>query len=253
MRSAISRRLASAACGLLLTAGPLGAAVTGDPPSRQEVQTVLQAIKADPELGGTHMEKRLRFKKTDEKKPEQPNSDPLRWLRELFEWIGSTARLLVWLLAFVAVALLLVGLQRWMRVRGQALDRPRPALPSHVRNLDIRPESLPDAIGTAAAALWNEGAHLPALSMLYRGALSRLVHVHGVPIRGASTEDECAALARRQLKTAPGEFVTALVAAWQLAVYGARLPETDSVMRLCSDFDLHLAPEPSIRAYKVAP
>ncbi len=253
MRLAISRRLAIAAWVLLLAAGPLGAVSQGDSPSRQDVQTVLQAIKADPELGGTQLEKRLRLKKTDEKKPEPPDSNILRWLRDLFEWIGSTARLLVWVLAFVAVALLLVGLQRWMRVRGQALAGPRPVLPSHVRNLDIRPDSLPDAIGAAAAALWNEGAHLPALSVLYRGTLSRLVHVHAVPIRAASTEDECAALARRQLPTAPGEFVTTLVAAWQLAVYGARLPDTDSVMRLCSDFDLRLSPVPSIATNKAAP
>ncbi len=259
MRLATSCRLALATWLLALAAGPLGAAEPDEAPSVQKVHEVVQTLKADPDRGGSHKEKNLRFKKTEDKKPERSDGSSLRWLRDLVEWMSATARWAVWAMGAALVALLLVGLRRWAQVRGQSLARPASLLPSHVRNLDIRPESLPDAIGAAAAALWHEGAHLPALSLLYRGALSRLVHVHAVPIRGASTEDECTALARKQLNAAPADFVAALVAAWQLAVYGARLPETDHVTALCRDFDLHLGRMPSapssptsIASYKVA-
>ena len=41
--------------------------------------------------------------------------------------------------------------------------------PSHVRDLDIRPESLPDDVGAAALALWQRGEQRAALALLYRG------------------------------------------------------------------------------------
>lgn len=252
MHSAISHWLAVWIWALLLVAAPSGAAASSAAPSRQEVQAAVKIIKADPELGGTHLEKHLKFKKTEEETPEPVDPSPWLWLRDLFVWIERTARWLVWGLGAVAVALLLVGMRRWVKVRGQGLTRPPPTLPSHVRHLDIRPESLPQAIGVAAAALWNEGAQLAALSLLYRGTLSRLVHVHAVPIRAASTEDECAALARVRLASVPADFVTALVTTWQLAVYGARLPDTNHVMGLCRDFDLQLGAMPTTLTAKAA-
>jgi len=73
--------------------------------------------------------------------------------------------------------------------------------------------------------------------MLYRGALSRLVHEHAVPIRGASTEGECVALATRSLPDNGAGFFARLVRAWLLSVYGAQAVEDEVVMALCSDFD----------------
>jgi len=109
-----------------------------------------------------------------------------------------------------------------------------------VGSLDIRPESLPDDVGNAAAALWQRGQHRPALSLLYRGALSRLVHAHGVPVRAASTEGECVALAAGRLQPQAQAFFVRLVDAWQLAAYGGRLPSTAQVLAICGEFDLHL-------------
>jgi len=82
------------------------------------------------------------------------------------------------------------------------------------------------------------------LSLLYRGALSRLVHQHAVPIRAASTEGECVALAAARLAPERSAFFGRLVSAWQLAVYGARLPESSSVLALCADFDTQFRAAP---------
>ena len=78
------------------------------------------------------------------------------------------------------------------------------------------------------------------VSLLYRGALSRLVHSYQVAIGDASTEGDCVRLARAALPAPRGDFVTALVDAWQLAVYGGRPLATEHVLRLCADFDLLL-------------
>lgn len=211
-------------------------------PSRQDVQAAHDQVRQDPNLGGTKKEQKLRFKdfKPWESKPSK-SAPPPSWLVGLARWLAEAGRLVIWALGATAVALFLVGLRHWIRVRADA-DAAQAIrhLPSHVRELDIRPESLPDQIGATAKALWQSGEHHAALSLLYRGALSRLVHDHAVPIRAASTEGECVQLATRRLARGPGDFFARLVSAWQLAVYGARLPDASSVLALCDDFDNHL-------------
>jgi hypothetical protein len=105
-----------------------------------------------------------------------------------------------------------------------------------VRDLDIRPASLPDDIGSAALALWERGEQRAALALLYRGLLSRLVHVHGVPIRASSTEGECLSLARPRLADAGARYAARLVEIWGGAVYGGLLPPTPAVQALCGEF-----------------
>lgn len=226
------------AAGLLVLA--LGMAHGQDSgPTRQQVQSARDKVKADPNLGGTHTEQSLRFKKSGDKpkdKVDQREPAPT-WLLGLARWVAEAGRLVIWVLGALAVALLAVGLRHWIKIRAEAGQIKGIKLPSHVRELDIRPESLPEQIGAAARDLWARGEQRAALSLLYRGALSRLVHEHGVPIRAASTEGECVQLASRRLGPGPSDFFGQLVGAWQLTVYGARLPEAAAVMALCDGFD----------------
>lgn len=233
-------RLPELALAVALLAGlalPAGA----QPPSRQEVEQAVATVKRNPDLGGVKKEKTLRFKKKDEAEREAPDASSLKWLVNLLRWLSESGRVLMWLLGALLVALVVVGLRRWILVRGGWRPAQRPHLPSHVQSLDIRPETLPDAIGAAALALWQQGQHRAALSLLYRGALSRLVHTYAVPIRAASTEGECVALAGTRLDAPRSAFFARLVRAWQLAVYGGRLPDTEQARALCHEFDVHLA------------
>lgn len=218
----------------------------GPPPTRREVAQAVQSVRQHPDLGGKRREMTLRMKPSGEK--ERPASPELRWLADLARWLSDAGRVLVWVAGVVLVALVLVGLRRWIQVRGGLLQAPRPALPSHVQSLDIRPESLPPDVGRAAAQLWQGGEQRQALSLLYRGALSRLVHGHGVAIRAASTEGECVNLARARLEAPRSAFFARLVGAWQLAVYGGRMPDGEQALALCREFDLQLPAQPGVAA-----
>lgn len=214
---------------------------TDSTPTHAQVQAAAEQVRADPLLGGSKKIQSLRFKKMgDDKPPEKSDPFNLDWLSQAWAWLADTTRAVVWLLAAVVVALFAVGLRRWMKVRSAAGLVRRAPLPSHVRDLDIRPESLPADIGAAAADLWLRGAHRQALSLLYRGALSSLVHQHAVPIAAASTEGECVLLASDRLDAAPSAFFASLVAVWQRAVYGGRLPEQEQLLALCQSFGVHL-------------
>ncbi|MDR2837828.1 MAG: DUF4129 domain-containing protein [Azonexus sp.] len=216
------------------------------PASRQEVRQAVEQLRADPLLGHMETTKRLHFKKSERehepKVSEQPNSHPARdWLVSFLKWLSTSARVLMWVLGAFLAVFVLVGLWRWLGVRSPAIRLTPETPPSHVQNLDIRPQSLPEEIGAAAAALWQRGEQRAALSLLYRGALSRLAHGHALPIRAASTEGDCVKLANRRLDTPRARFFARLVGVWQQAVYGGRMPENEQALALCREFDGQLA------------
>jgi len=227
-------------------ATPPRPALSADLPGTDEVDRQLRIVRQDPDLPGQRMEKTLRFK--DQTQPRSKPKDAAAtssgpgWFSGFASWLNDASRIAVWALGAVLLGYVAMRLRGWMRERADAAAPAAARLPSHVRDLDIRPESLPDRVGLEAWALWAQGQRRAALSLLYRGALSRLVHDHAVPIRASSTEGDCLRLARGHLDADRMAFVDALVRAWQQAVYGGRDPADDAVRALCDAFDTHLAP-----------
>lgn len=232
---------------LVVVLAQLGAAAQPDEPppaaespARADIRKALDKVENDPNLATERTISMLRWAE-----PEAVTDEPwwwrwvnsvARWLRGLFDWLAASGRYVVWVIGAVLAALLALYIVRIVRVRG--LPRvPKPfAPPSHVRDLDIRPESLPDDIGAAALAEWERGEQRAALALLYRGLLSRLVHAHGVPIRASSTEGDCLALAQPRLTAGSAQYAARLVTTWGTAVYGGLLPSPGAVQSLCGDF-----------------
>ena len=219
----------------LVAAVRLSAAVD-DQPTEAEITRALDAVKADPNLAALRTIKMLRWKDADAPKPTNVPSW-INWITGLFRWLDQSARYLVWGLVAV-LAVLLIGCIAGFEGAGRetAARESGVAAPGRVFDLDIRPESLPDDIGAAARLLWDRTEHRAALALLYRGMLSRLAHVHQVPIRDSSTEGDCLDLAARHLSPARSEYAARLVGAWRRAVYGREVITTDIVHRLCDGF-----------------
>jgi hypothetical protein len=93
--------------------------------------------------------------------------------------------------------------------------------------------------------LWERGERRAALALLYRGMLSRLAHVHGVPIRESSTEGDCLALAAARLPQDRSEYLARLVRIWQRFGYGRQDVEATAVYSLCDEFADALRPAPA--------
>ena len=224
------------AAALLLCAALVGAqpvvSQQAAPPDLARIEAAREAVRQDAALGTERTINTLRW---DRQRASQEDSATPGWLFGLFRWLGQSARLLVWVLAAVLAAMIVVYLLRLLRDR-RVVATARPLAPTHVRELDIRPESLPADIGAAARQLWDAGDTRRALALLYRGLLSRLVHAHAAPVRDSTTEGESVLLARGCLPAAGGEFAAALVGVWQLAVYGRRTPDTATVHALCVGF-----------------
>ena len=226
---------ADAATAPVEAAAPAASSAIRAPLSAAVIEAAASAVRADPDLGGMKKERIWRPKLDDPKRSPPPPA--LAWLADFARAVAEGGRYAVWLLGAAALAVVIVAARRWIAVHGNALASPGAKLPSHVRELDIRPESLPADIGAAVRELWLGGERRAALSLLYRGALSRLVHAHAVAIGAASTEGDCVRLARAALAAPSGDYVAALVQAWQLAVYGGRPLATPRVLALCDEFD----------------
>jgi hypothetical protein len=214
-------------------------------PTDSEVASAVRRLKADPNIATERRVRALRWVEEEEQAPEH-TPDWVSWMRDLFGWIAEAARTLVWITCALAAGLLSLYLLRVVRARLEREQAAGGRAPTHVRDLDIRPESLPHDIGAAAQDLWSRGERRAALALLYRGCLSRLAHFHGVPIAHSTTEGECIRLAARHLSAERASYVEQLIRTWQRAVYGGVEPAADAVARLCGGFAAALdAPQAS--------
>lgn len=207
-------------------------------PTAEQVKAAVAQLERDPNLGKLRKAHRLQWKSHGSAKPANngPSSAWLEWLAGALSWLATTARALLWVIGILLAGVLGVYIKRFLELRGAGPSVRPLVMPTHVRDLDIRPESLPNDIGATAMEIWERGEHRTALALLYRGALSRLAHVHEVPIRDASTEGDCLALASGHLPAHPAAYVARLIRLWQRAVYGSA-DSTDEEMRaVCGGF-----------------
>jgi Domain of unknown function (DUF4129) len=238
---------AAASAAEAAASGPDAAASSATPasdPRAARIETAVDQLRTDPLLSGKHVEHRLRWKGSDE--PEPKKAKPPSWIRAFVEWLASlarfindTSRFLLWGIVVVLVALALVSVRHVVQLRAFRRAKIASAV-SHVRDLDVRPESLPDDVGAAAWALWQAGDVPAALSLLYRGALSRLIHRFDVPITASATEGECLDLARGRLEPTALRYVTQVVRAWEANIYGGRTLSNAMGEALCTGFGQRL-------------
>jgi hypothetical protein len=245
-------RLLLAICPLLLAASAIAQvpdAPADGAPADAEFERALEAVKKDPNLSAERTVRTLDWNAKPDEKPRTDSKWPawLSWIGDLFMWIAQVSRFLVWAVIALLIALLATFIIRIFLSNRDGFGRgTRFVAPTHVQDLDIRPESLPPDVGAAARELWDRGERRAALALLYRGLLSRLAHVHEVPIRDSSTEGDCLVLAARKLDAARVDYATRLIRTWQRAIYGGIAVETADVHALCAGFSRHLdAPEPA--------
>ena len=226
---------------LLLVTHP-AAGTESDQPTEQAITEAVEKLKADPNLASERTTRILRWVNSDDPEPPKEPGSWVEWLKDLLRWIADSSRLIVWLIVAAFAAVLVLFVFRFLRQIGPNAAARRFEVPTHVQDLDIRPESLPDDVGAEALALWQRGEHRAALSLLYRGLLSRLAHGHGLAIRHSTTENDCIDLATKHLTLDSGAYVSRLVRMWQLAVYGGHEPTMSDVQSVCADFAAALAP-----------
>jgi hypothetical protein len=201
-----------------LSAGP---AHSQEKDPKQEIAEVLKA----KEFGYYRDVKRWQSHEQQGREPKRWN---LSWLRGVGYALAKAAEVLMWLGAGALIAYALWWASRMLpRFRGPPPEPYRP--PAALFGMDLAPENLPPDVAAAAAALARDGKLREALGLLYRGALSELVHKRGVQLLVSHTEGEAVRLAKVA-------YFGALVDAWQQCAYASRMPQAKDVERLAADY-----------------
>jgi hypothetical protein len=142
--------------------------------------------------------------------------------------IARALEVLFWILIAAAAAYLLWWASKLLPRALEPRREPyRP--PAALFGMDLSPDKLPPDVAAAAAGLAREGRLREALSLLYRGALTELVHKRGVQLLPSHTEGEAVRLAGMP-------YFAGLVEVWRACAYGQRPLSATRVEELAAGY-----------------
>ena len=177
--------------GVLLFAGILSLlGGVGSSSAEEAPQEVIEEVLSDEAFEIHTRIVKERVRKERDSSLELPNSGLLAGgLNALFGLLGVFALALL----VGALVVVLVNILKGRSLKTKLADKPiakRPP-PQVVMGMQVTPESLPADLLAQARLRWSQGQAKLALSLLYRGALSKLIVEQGVAIEGSDTEREC--------------------------------------------------------------
>ena len=152
----------------------------------------------------------------------------------------------LWLLIAIGILLLIYFRDRWMYLfQGQRKSQDEYQAPEIMFGMDVRPESLPENIVDEARNLWQSEQHREALSLLYRGALIRLINQEKVKLQNSHTEGDVLKHASLKLNETKHDYLKLLTTQWQLIAYAHRSPSEPDMQTLfdrwSSDFAFEIS------------
>ncbi|MGA2341583.1 MAG: DUF4129 domain-containing protein [Steroidobacteraceae bacterium] len=234
-----ARFLAAIAAALLAvpTAAPhadapaaSSAAPAEGPVRHEEIQQAVAKLAGDENLGGEQKWRVLRWRS------QAPPANTPSWAGGLFGFLAQSIGFLSWTAGGAVAAFAALGLVRWLRALPSVVESSAGAHAQSVGRLDLDPASFPKDIGAAALALLENLRTREAVSLLYRGALARAVHRHGVVIGESYTESEALRAMNAQLDPARAAYLADLVDVWQRTVYAGETGAREAIERLCYGF-----------------
>ncbi len=209
--------------------------------SREEARQTIEEVLADEDFGKNEEKGYWHYIERDE--PQQRDLSWLEWLLDViggfFKGIAEVGELILWIAAGVGVGLLSYWIYRnreWLGgITGLRPKRKAPP-PTELFGLPVTPESLPDDIAGEALKRLAAGDPRAALSLLYRGALSRFIHHHQLEITASATEGECLTLVEGATPRNEAGLFARLTGAWIHLAYAHLKPEAAAVKQLCDDW-----------------
>ena len=154
--------------------------------------------------------------------------------------LADGLKLLLLILVVIAIIYLVINRDRLLagiQLRAREKDKP---VPTTLFGMDIQPASLPKDIAAESRRLWQNGQHRQALSLLYRGSLSRLVNDHLLELNDSMTEGDVLNCARSaSLPNDLQGFLQQLTSAWQIVAYAHRQPAENNINSLLNDWPTH--------------
>lgn len=159
--------------------------------------------------------------------------------QNFFDQAARFLEIILWCLVILLIFWLAVNYRALsMRFRIHNKNILTHKTPENVFGLDIRPQSLPEAVDELALNYCQNGQMRQGLSLLYRATLVALVN-KGLVIKASHTEEDCLNLIKNGRLDLAGEhiaFFHQLTHHWQGLAYGHQLPPLQQVEHLCRNW-----------------
>jgi hypothetical protein len=202
---------------------------------KREIAEVLKAKEFPHQVDSMQWQRRHPLEARERPAREREGDGDGSWLGALGYALANAARALFWLIAVAIVAYAIWWAARMLpRMRAPVADAYRP--PASLFGMELAPEKLPADVAAAALALARDGRLREALGLLYRGALSDLVHRRGVELLASHTELEALQVATRRVDPERSAYLQTLVRIWRECAYSRRAPGRAEVESLADGF-----------------
>lgn len=196
---------------------------SGKETARKTIENVLQ----HEDFGKTEKVEQWQLKNFS---PEKKDTDPPEFFKILEaagRFLAMLIRPLIWLAAGVLIAVILYYiLKKTDFLEGFFTDRKRYVPPEELFGLKMTKASLPENIPEEVRRLLGLGDVRGALSLLYRGALYRLVYNARMEISASATEGECVRLVETNRGPREFEYFKGLTTIWLRMAYGHIRPSS---------------------------
>ena len=193
-----------------------------------DARDVIDAVLSQELFNTTEEVSRWRFDfDTDEKIDEESEPVDGELLEQIVLFIARLLEGLLWLSPLLIMLMVYKYRHYWLPwLQGRSIKQQEQTIPDTVFGLDIRQHALPKDISLAANQMWQSGHHRDAVSLLYRGALSRLFSQSKIELPPGATEQDCLQQVSNNCSAELSHHFSELTRLWVLIAYAHRLPES---------------------------
>ncbi|WP_191487186.1 DUF4129 domain-containing protein [Pseudomonas sp. FEN] len=210
------------------------------PLTSQASKDAIKALLQAPPFKNPETVTRWRLGEPLDKARGKPSSGWLKALLERFDsriagTLAHGLEILLWAVLFGLLAWLAWRYRDGLRTfvgRPKPRAHPIPSAAPQLFGLALGVETLPEDIAASAETLWPLQPR-EAMSLLYRGLLSRLLHDYQLPLKNADTEGQVLERLAQLREPALQAFSQELTAHWLNLAYGHRLPALQQQQALC--------------------
>jgi len=190
--------------------------------------------------------KEMRWVEIPKEEEEEEDDESSNWffklLKKFFDGTGGAIAFLLesllWIAVLAGVFAIYYFRDRWLPLfQTSQHSKDDYEAPEVMFGMDVRPESLPDDIIAEARQKWQQGDHRDSLSLLYRGALVRLINEEKVKLKDSHTEGDVLKQASTIISTEKQSYLQTLTVQWQRIAYAHRTPDDEMNSTMNTLFD----------------
>jgi len=217
--------------------------------SVDQSREIIDEVMLTKNLNDKRKVKKWVKKKTKAKKKKK-SSVNMGWFESFSRMLAVLLEALLWIAIATGIFLIYYFRNSWLHLfKTKKHDEDKYIAPEVMFGMDVRPDSLPDDIISESRNLWQQGEHRQALSLLYSGALVRLINQEKVELHDSHTEGDVikhtvAKLTQSNAAKTKQSYLRLLTSQWQTIAYAHRTPDENSMQLLFntweSDFAIQL-------------